>query len=270
MDKGSALGVFLAIVGIVGGLTIDGGNVGQVLQPSAFLIVAGGTLGAILLQFPFELVLRSVTELKTVFLHKAASGRAVMDQIVGLANKARKQGVVSLDKDLDSIAEPFLRKAVMLAVDGVQPAEVRNTMEFELAVQTEQSERMAQIFEAAGGYSPTIGIIGAILGLIQVMQHLDNIGEVGKGIAVAFVATIYGVAFANIFFLPVAGKLRVRRRQSDLHREMMLEGVIAILEGINPRMLQTKLASFLDEADMAASADKAGAAKAPRPEPAES
>ncbi|HET9784174.1 MAG TPA: MotA/TolQ/ExbB proton channel family protein, partial [Terriglobales bacterium] len=158
----------------------------------------------------------------------------------------------------------FLRKTLMLAVDGTQPEELRQNMELELGNQTEQAERSIQVFDAAGGYAPTIGIIGAILGLIQVMQHLNNIEEVGRGIAVAFVATVYGVATANLCFLPMAGKLRVRRRQSDLLREMMLEGVIGILEGINPRMLQTKLAGYLPngEAKPAAEEKAGGAAKA--------
>ena len=141
--------------------------------------------------------------------------------------------------------DPFLRKSLMLAVDGTEPQELRKMMELELDNQSEHEERIPQVFEAAGGFSPTIGIIGAILGLIQVMQHLDNIDEVGKGIAVAFVATIYGVGAANLLFLPSAGKLKIRIRDEQQRREMMLEGVISILEGLNPRMVETKLQGFL-------------------------
>ena len=135
----------------------------------------------------------------------------------------------------------------MLAVDGTEPPELRQMMELELDNQAEQEEHIPEVFESAGGFSPTIGIIGAVLGLIQVMQHLDNIGEVGRGIAVAFVATIYGVGIANLFFLPSAGKIKLRQREDQMRREIVLEGVISILEGMNPRMLETKLLSFIEE-----------------------
>jgi chemotaxis protein MotA len=169
-------------------------------------------------------------------------------EIVGFAHKARKEGIVSLDRALPEIKEPFLRKSLMLAVDGTEPQELRKMMELELDNQAEHEERIPQVFEAAGGFSPTIGIIGAVLGLIQVMQHLDNIDEVGRGIAVAFVATIYGVGAANLLFLPSAGKLKIRIRTEQQMREMMLEGVISILEGLNPRMVETKLQGFLENA----------------------
>jgi chemotaxis protein MotA len=135
----------------------------------------------------------------------------------------------------------------MLAVDGTEPQELRKMMELELDNQAEHEEKIPQVFESAGGFSPTVGIIGAVLGLIQVMQHLDKIDEVGKGIAVAFVATIYGVGSANLFFLPTAGKLKIRIREEQILREMTLEGVVSILEGMNPRMLETKLLGFLPE-----------------------
>ena len=144
----------------------------------------------------------------------------------------------------ENIKDPFLSKSLMLAVDGTEPQELRKMMELELDNQAEHEEHIPQVFESAGGFSPTVGIIGAVLGLIQVMQHLDNIDEVGRGIAVAFVATIYGVGAANLFFLPCAGKLKMRIRQEQLMREMMLEGVISILEGMNPRMIETKLLGF--------------------------
>jgi chemotaxis protein MotA len=165
--------------------------------------------------------------------------------LIAFANKARRNGVVSLDADLQTIQDPFLRQAVMLAVDGTEPADLRNIMQLSLDSSTENDERLPAVFESAGGFSPTIGILGAVLGLIQVMQHLDNITEVGRGIAVAFVATIYGVGVANLFFLPMAGKMRLRLREDVKRREMMLEGVISILEGMNPRMLEVKLTGFL-------------------------
>jgi chemotaxis protein MotA len=145
------------------------------------------------------------------------------------------------------IQDPFLKQSIMLAVDGTEPNELRKIMSVSLESTTESNERLPAVFESAGGFSPTIGILGAVLGLIQVMQHLDNIQEVGRGIAVAFVATIYGVGIANLFFLPFAGKMRIRIREDHLRREMMLEGVISVLEGMNPRMLEVKLAGFIDD-----------------------
>jgi chemotaxis protein MotA len=170
-----------------------------------------------------------------------------MELLVTLANIARRYGIVSLDAELGAIQDPFMKKVLMLAVDGTEPQELRKIVELEMDNQCEREERLSQVFESAGGFSPTVGIIGAVFGLIQVMQHLDKIDEVGRGIAVAFVATIYGVGAANLLFLPVAGKLRIRLREEQVQREMVLEGAISILEGMNPRMLRAALGSFLAE-----------------------
>ena len=245
MDKGSFVGVVVAVGGILAGLIMEGGSVGQILQPTAALIVFGGTLGAVMIQFPLPVVLTAFSRLAQVFFERGHSSQAMIKELVGYANKARKEGIVSLDSDLPNVKEPFLKKSLMLAVDGAEPEELRKMMELELDNKSEEEERIPQVFESFGGFSPTVGIIGAVLGLIQVMQHLDNIDEVGKGIAVAFVATIYGVAAANLFCLPAAGKLKIRIREEQILREMMLEGVISILEGMNPRMLETKLLGYL-------------------------
>jgi len=245
LDKSSLGGVLLAVGGILAGLLIEGGKLTQIIQPTAAMIVFGGTIGAVMLQFPLPIVLASFKRLGTVFFDSQTDPQEVVKEIVTFAHKARKEGIVSLDRELENVKEPFLRKSLMLAVDGTEPQELRKMMELELDNQAEHEERIPQVFEAAGGFSPTIGIIGAVLGLIQVMQHLQNIDEVGRGIAVAFVATIYGVASANLFFLPCAGKLKIRIREEQLVREMIMEGVIAILEGMNPRMLETKLRGLL-------------------------
>ena len=244
MDKASIGGAFLAIAGIVAGLLIEGGNLGQILQPTAALIVFGGTLGAVMLQFPLATVVGAFRSLGQLFTAPREQESDVVRALVAFANKARRQGVVSLDADLPGIEDPFLKQTLMLAVDGTEPAELRKIMHVSLESLTEEEEHLPAVFESAGGFSPTIGILGAVLGLIQVMQHLDNITEVGRGIAVAFVATIYGVGIANLFFLPFAGKMRLRIRDGYRRREMMLEGVISILEGMNPRMLEIKLAGF--------------------------
>ena len=247
MDKASIGGVLLAFAGIVTGLLIEGGNIGQILQPTAALIVFGGTLGAVMLQFPFTTVLSAFRSLGHIFAAPRKQDAQIIGQLVAFANKARRQGVVSLDSDLQAIQDSFLKQTLMLAVDGTEPAELRKIMHVCLDSMAEDEERLPAVFESAGGFSPTIGILGAVLGLIQVMHHLDNMQEVGRGIAVAFVATIYGVGIANLFFLPFAGKMRLRIREKCRRREMMLEGVVSILEGLNPRMIEIKLAGFIDD-----------------------
>src|SRR5882724_2970902 len=249
MDKSSVAGISVALGGILLGLFLEGGKLAQILQPTAAMIVFGGTLGAVLLQFPLRVVIAAFRRLARVFVDNSKNPLEIIAEIIRYANKARKDGIVSLDSELDNIQDPFLKKALMLAVDGTEPQEIRKMMELELDNQAEHDENIPRVFESAGGFSPTIGIIGAVLGLIQVMQHLDDISEVGRGIAVAFVATIYGVGAANLFFLPVAGKIKLRMRQEQTIREMMLEGVISILEGMNPRMIETKLMGFFSEAN---------------------
>jgi chemotaxis protein MotA len=244
MDKSSFAGIFIALGGILLGLLLEGGKLVQIIQPTAALIVFGGTVGAVMLQFPLRVVFAAVRRLGQLFFDRSGSPETLIAEIVSCAHKARKDGIVSLDSHLDEIKDPFLRKSLMLAVDGTEPQEIRKMMELELDNQAEHDEHIPKVFESAGGFSPTIGIIGAVLGLIQVMQHLDDIGEVGRGIAVAFVATIYGVGAANLFFLPAAGKIKMRVRQEQIRREMMLEGVISILEGMNPRIIETKLLGF--------------------------
>lgn len=244
MDKGSIGGVILAIFGIMAGLWMEGGKVSQILQPTAALIVFGGTMGAVLLQFPLSTVGAAFRSMAQVFVAPQKKNEELIHLLISFANKARHDGVVSLDSDLAGITDPFLRQSLMLAVDGTEPVELRKIMRVALDCASEREERLPQVFESAGGFSPTIGILGAVLGLIQVMQHLDNIQEVGRGIAVAFVATIYGVGIANLFFVPFAGKIRIHLRDEQQRREMMLEGVVSILEGMNPRMLAMKLAGF--------------------------
>jgi chemotaxis protein MotA len=244
VDKATWGGIFLAVGGIVAGLLLEGGNLSQVLQPTAAMIVFGGTLGAVLIQFPLGVVLEAFKQLAHVFLEPKQNPREIVDQLVKYAYQARRGGVISLDAELETIQDPFLKRSLMLAVDGTEPQELRKMMELDIDNQAEHDDKIPQVFESAGGFAPTIGIIGAVLGLIQVMQHLDKIDEVGRGIAVAFVATIYGVGSANLFFLPAAGKMKIRLQGERNIREMTLEGIISILEGINPRMLEAKLVGF--------------------------
>jgi chemotaxis protein MotA len=248
VDKASLGGITLALGGIIAGLLIEGGNLGQVIQPTAAMIVFGGTLGAVMLQFPLPIIFLAFRQLGMVFINPERNQQDIIRELVQFAQKARRDGIVSLDAELPQIADPFMQRSLMLAVDGTEPQELRKIMELELDNQADYEEQVPQVFESAGGFAPTVGIIGAVLGLIQVMQHLDKIDEVGKGIAVAFVATIYGVASANLLYLPIAGKMKVRIREEQVLREMTLEGVASILEGMNPRMLENKLLGFLVEA----------------------
>ncbi len=248
MDKATFTGLLVAVGGIVLGLLLEGGSLGQILQPTAAIIVFGGTLGAVLIQFPLPVFIAAFRRLANIFFERPSKAPLWVNELVKYAHRARREGIVSLDAELERIREPFLKKSLMLAVDGTEPQELRKTMELEMSNQAERDDRLPAVFESAGGFSPTVGIIGAVLGLIQVMQHLDRIDEVGRGIAVAFVATIYGVGAANLFFLPAAGKLKIRIREQQIVQEMMLEGVVSIMEGINPRMLETKLLGFLSDA----------------------
>ena len=245
MDLASIGGIVLALGAILGAMLMEGGSIGQVSQLTAAMIVIGGTAGAVMVQFPLDIFLAALKGVVGVFMHKGADSEKILAQLVEFANKARKSGIVSLDGDLATVSDPFLKQGLMLAVDGTEPSEVRKIMQLELDNKSEMEEKIPQVFESAGGFAPTVGIIGAVLGLIQVMQHLDNIDEVGKGIAVAFVATIYGVALSNLFCLPAAGKLKIRHKEETMVKEMMLEGVVSILEGLNPRMIETKLRTFL-------------------------
>lgn len=244
MDKSTLGGITLALTGIVAGLLLEGGKITQVLQPTAAIIVFGGTIGAVMVQFPLHAVVQALVQLRHVVWEPETESDNLIQHLLRYAYQARRDGLVSLDSELEKIHDPFLHDSLALAIDGVNCTELRKMMEVQLDYQIEKNDVVVKVYEAAAGFSPTIGIIGAILGLIQVMQHLQNIDEVGKGIAVAFVATIYGVAAANLLFLPAAGKLRIRLRERQAVQEMTLEGVLAIMEGINPRALEMRLNSY--------------------------
>jgi len=247
VDLATILGIVIAFAGILVGQFLEGGSILQILQPTAAFIVLGGTIGATMIGFPLSIMKHAIADLMNVLKDEVVDPSAVIDEIIKFANKARREGIISLEKDVATVSDEYFKKAIMMAVDGSEPKELRQTMELELQYMEERGEHTAKFYEAAGGFAPTIGIIGAVLGLIQVMQHLDNIEEVGHGIAVAFVATIYGVGVSNIFFLPIAGKLKFKLRKKMIIKEMMLEGTLGILEGQNPRLIEGKLTSFLDE-----------------------
>jgi chemotaxis protein MotA len=244
LDFATLAGLVIGIGGIVGGLILEGGSVREIAAPTAFLIVMGGTLGAVLITTPLGVLRGGMRSMASVFYEKSQDPDSLIDILVDYSSKARRNGIVSLEQVADQAPDPFLRKALNLAVDGTDLQELRNMMELEIGVAEHHAEAEAKIFESAGGYAPTIGIIGAVLGLIQVMKDLADIEKVGHGIATAFVATIYGVAFANLFFLPVAGKIKARAQQKSQMRELMLEGVVGIVEGLNPKLIRSKLGAY--------------------------
>lgn len=243
-DLSTFAGIFVALAGIMGGLILEKGDVADVAQITAALIVLGGTCGAVLVTTPMPIALRALRALRNVLLEDTGGAAETKDKLIHFAAEARKNGLVSLEQEAAAVTDPFLRKSMSLAIDGADLQELRRTMEVDIGVLEHNVDSEAKVWEAAGGYAPTIGIIGAVLGLIQVMKHLEDIRVVGHGIAVAFVATVYGVGSANIFFLPIAAKLRARVRETILIREMILEGVSGILQGLNPTLIRIKLESY--------------------------
>lgn len=246
-DKSTLGGLAIAFSGLIFGLLLDGGKIAQVLQPTAALIVFGGTLGAVMVQFPLRVVVQALAHLRDVFLNRETDSDELVNNLLRYAYKARKEGLLSLDAELSKIKDPFLNESLMLAVDGVSAAELRKMMELQLDYRGEKDERIPKVFEAAAGFAPTIGILGAVMGLIQVMQRLQDINAVGKGIAVAFVATIYGVGSANLLFLPWAGKIKLRIRERQVVQEMTLEAVLSIVDGASPRALEMQLKRYVSK-----------------------
>ena len=240
-------GLLLAVGGIAGGLVLEGGRLQDVAQVTAAMIVLGGTLGAVMITTPHSILVRAAGQLRHVFLSRTEPVSARIEEIIRFAAHARRSGIVSLEDQASAIPDPFLRKALQLAVDGVEPVRIREIMRLDTDLFEQNAEADVRVFESAGGYAPTIGIIGAVLGLIQVMKHLDDLDAVGRGIAVAFVATIYGVGSANILFLPAAAKLRARSQALVRLRELTLEGVLGIAEGVNHYLIRTRLEAFLEK-----------------------
>jgi chemotaxis protein MotA len=229
----------------MGGQILEGGHLGSIMQVTAFIIVMGGTIGAVCVQNSLSVVIRSVSILGLVFGSKNHDIGGTIKTIVDLANVSRKQGLLALEGKLKDIHDPFFSKGVQLIVDGTDPKVVHEILEIEVEHHEEYGLSAAKVWEAAGGYAPTIGIIGAVLGLIHVMENLADPSKLGGGIAVAFVATIYGVGAANLFFLPFANKIKFKIKEESAARNVIVIGLIGLAQGENPRLLQEKLESFL-------------------------
>ncbi len=241
MDVLSVLGLSLAVAAIVGGQLLEGGHVASLVNAPAFVIVIGGTVGAILLQAPLPVFKRAVRRLAWVFFPPRVSMEKTIARIIDWSHIARKEGLLGLENLIDEEPEPFCAKALQLLVDGGEPEDIRHALELDLTAREDVEYQAARLFEGMGGYAPTIGIIGAVLGLIHVMENLADPTKLGAGIAAAFVATVYGVGSANLVFLPVAAKLKSLVHQQSMVSEMIIEGVIAIARGDHPRNIESRL-----------------------------
>jgi chemotaxis protein MotA len=217
------------------------------MQGTAAIIVLGGTFGAVFISFSFGDVLEGFKGIQKIIKEPLQDHFKIIEQITDYANKARKEGILSLEKEIKNVDDLFIKKALTMAVDGIESHMIREALETELEYLNEHGKTASKIFKAAGGYAPTIGIIGAVLGLIHVMENLNDPSKLGSGIATAFVATVYGVASANLLFLPFASKLELRHRHEMIIKEMSLEGIVSVSTGENPRMIREKLTAFLSE-----------------------
>jgi chemotaxis protein MotA len=245
LDLTSVLGVPVGVGCILVGQVLEGGTLKSIAQLTAAVIVFGGTLGAIMVNFSLGDLKAALRSLRTAFFDDESPVEETISTITRFAVKARKDGIMSLEDDVERLEDEFLRRGLGLAVDGTNPNTLRTMLEAETASRDEVEDLPARVFEAAGGYAPTVGILGAVLGLIHVMENLSDPAKLGAGIAVAFVATVYGVGSANLLFLPIAGKLRSRALRSAKRRELVLEGILAIQEGQNPRLIDHKLHGLL-------------------------
>lgn len=245
VDFISIVGLLLALVAIVGGQVLEGGHLGSLLQVTAFLIVIGGTMGAVMLQSSLPVFLGGVKLLKWVFVPPLFHPQLLIEDVISWSHIARKGGLLALEPLIFDLVDPFKRKGLQMLVDGAEPEKIREALEVEIDTYEEHQRQAAKVWESAGGYAPTIGIIGAVMGLIHVMENLSDPSKLGGGIAVAFVATIYGVGSANLFFLPVATKLKAIIAHQVTIREMLIEGLGSIANGENPRVIETKLQGYI-------------------------
>lgn len=245
MDKLSLFGILVAIVGILGGQLLEGGSVNVLMQLAAFFIVFGGTIGAVMLQHPARVFVTGMKMAAWVFVTPVVDIQKLSYQITAWGSVSRKDGILALEAQLKNIEDPFVRKGLQLLVDGNSAEKIREIMDIELQSWETVRWQAARVWESAAGYAPTIGILGAVLGLVHVMQSLGEPAKLGAGIAVAFIATIYGVGSANLLFLPIAGKLKILIQEQVNMREMLIDGLCMIANAENPRFIENKLKGYI-------------------------
>lgn len=247
MDLTTILGIIIGLAGLVGGYVWDGGHVSALIVPSAMLIVFGGTFGAVIVSFPASQLKELGKAFRMAFEEKKRNPQQTIDEIVEMATIARREGVLALEQRALEHPNPFLKEGLMMVVDGTDPELTRQILELEMDALERHHEGWAKMFESAGGYAPTMGIIGTVMGLIHVLGNLTEPNNLGPAIAVAFTATLYGVSSANVLYLPIASKIKIRSKEQISEMELMLEGILALQAGENPQLIKKKLASFHHE-----------------------
>jgi len=247
MDLLTLGGIILAFVAILGGQILEGGHVSSILQLTAAIIVMGGTVGAVMVNYPMPIFLKAIANAKMVFFNVHVDSKSVITQIVELATISRKQGLLALEGKLKTMGDPFLKKGVQMVVDGTEAKAIREILEIEVEQFEEENTLSGKVYESLGGFAPTIGILGAVMGLIHVMENLADPSKLGGGIAVAFVATIYGVGAANLLFLPMGGKIKLKTKELVLARQLVIEGLVSLAQAENPKMIEEKLKGYLPE-----------------------
>src|ERR1017187_88236 len=244
MDFGTIGGIVFAIGMILVGQAIEGGHVGSIMQLTAAMIVFGGTIGAVAVSFPLNEFIRGIKMGAGTLTHRKGDLHLILAQVVDLAGVARRDGVLALEQRLPELKDPFLKRAVGFIVDGVDATAARDALETEIMHEFERGSVGAKVFESMGGYAPTVGILGAVLGLIHVMENLNDPSKLGRGIATAFVATVYGVGSANLLFLPLATKIKRKLALEKDRRVLIAEAALSIQAGLNPRVLREKLLAY--------------------------
>jgi chemotaxis protein MotA len=244
MDITTIGGLIIAVGAILGGQALEGGHASSLLQLAALIIVLGGTIGAVAVAFPMSDFVKGLKMFGMALKNKKVDLAGLIAQLIELAGVARRDGVLALEQRLQAIEDPFLKRSVGYLVDGVDAAVARDALETEIQAEFEDNALAAKVWESAGGFAPTVGILGAVLGLIHVMENLSDPSKLGPGIAVAFVATVYGVGLSNLVFLPVAAKLKRKLHVEKERKTLIAEGVLSIQAGLNPRVLEEKLKAY--------------------------
>lgn len=245
MDILTVAGVVVALGGILAGMLIEGGKLASIIQLTAFMIVMGGTAGAVMIQFRLKVFLKALGMVRWVILPPKFDHEAAIHELMEWAEMARKNGLLALEPAIEATSDAFVRKGLQMLVDGSEPETLRNTLLVELETRERVSQAAAKVYESAGGYAPTIGILGAVLGLIHVMSNLADASKLGEGIATAFVATVYGVGSANILFIPIGNKLKDLAKEGGLYHELTIEGLLGIANGEHPRLIESRLRGYL-------------------------
>ena len=249
MDILIPLGIVFSLATILIGQALEGGHVGSIMQFTAFLIVMGGTIGAVMVNYPMKPFLMSFKLAKEAIFPGKTDYEAFISLLENFAQVARKEGILALESRVKDVKDPFLGRGLQYVIDGTEPETLKKILEIEMSYQEERELLSAKVFETAGGFAPTVGILGAVLGLIHVMENLADPSKLGPGIATAFVATIYGVGSANLLFLPLAGNIKIKIKTKTLIKELTIEGLIGIATGENPRLLREKLEGFIEKSN---------------------